>query len=154
MKSLIQKMLVSTAIAIVLLGSAGNAMGAPAHHKANLHHRASASATRAPRSGAGYNIAARVPYRPWTGGPLWAPGYPLAGPNIDIRQLLAALANSGVPIHYRGRAVRSGGSHQAAPSYDPGPSPDSSPPSDPSPAGPDTAGMNTSTNPTWPALDQ
>ena len=41
---------------------------------------------------------------------------------------------------------------QAAPSYDPGPS--SGPSFDPSPppAGPDTAGMNTSTNPTWPAL--
>ena len=36
------------------------------------------------------------------------------------------------------------GSLQAAPSYEPGPSPP--------PAGPDTAGMNTSTNPTWPAL--
>ena len=40
---------------------------------------------------------------------------------------------------------------QAAPSYDPGPS--SSPSVDSSPpAGPDTSGMNTSTNPTWPAL--
>jgi hypothetical protein len=42
------------------------------------------------------------------------------------------------------------GSRQAAPSYDPGPSPSSSP--DLSPAGPDSAGMNTSTNPTWPGI--
>jgi hypothetical protein len=47
------------------------------------------------------------------------------------------------------------GSRQGAPSYDSGPSPSSSPdPSPPPQAGPDTAGMNTSTNPTWPALNQ
>jgi hypothetical protein len=33
-------------------------------------------------------------------------------------------------------------------------SPDPSPSPDPSSAGPDPAGMNTSTNPTWPGLDQ
>jgi len=41
------------------------------------------------------------------------------------------------------------GPRQAAPSYDPGPLPDPSSP----PAGPDMNGMNTSTNPTWPALN-
>jgi hypothetical protein len=49
--------------------------------------------------------------------------------------------------------ARAGGSRQATPSYDFGPSPGASPdPSPPAAAGPDTAGMNTSTNPTWSGL--
>jgi hypothetical protein len=46
----------------------------------------------------------------------------------------------------------SGSRQAAAPSYDPGPSSSPSPDMSPPPAGPDTAGMNTSTNPTWGAL--
>ena len=38
---------------------------------------------------------------------------------------------------------------RAAPSYGDIPWSNSSPPSDPTPTGPDTAGMNTPTNPTW-----
>src|SRR5262249_28780786 len=40
-----------------------------------------------------------------------------------------------------------GGWRQPVPSYDSGPSPSPSPP-----GGPDTAGMNTPTNPTWPGV--
>jgi len=47
---------------------------------------------------------------------------------------------------------RSSGSSESSSSYDPGPSSSPSPDPPPQPAGPDTAGMNTSTNPTWPAL--
>jgi hypothetical protein len=48
--------------------------------------------------------------------------------------------------------ARASGSGQDTPSYDLGPSPSPSPDSSPAPAGPDTAGMNTSTNPTWSGL--
>ena len=46
------------------------------------------------------------------------------------------------------------GSRRAAPSYDPGPSPSPSPDPSPPAQGPDTAGMNTPTNPTWPGFGQ
>lgn len=98
MKYLIQRLLVSTAIAIVSLGSAGHAMAASLHDKASLHHKVGTPAARmayryrgrldvaaippypnysstpawAPRSRAGHDIAARPDY------PQWGRGYPVA----------------------------------------------------------------------------
>jgi hypothetical protein len=144
-KSFLHRMLVSTAIATVSLASAGHAIAASPHHKANLHHRASAAAapapygyqarldvaaippypnyssqpTRAPRSRAGYDSAARAPYPQWGGGypysqwgggyPVaqWFPGFPFAGPAIDVRGLIASIQGS-VPLHYGGKATASG----------------------------------------------
>jgi hypothetical protein len=103
MKSLIQRMLVSTAIGLVTLGSAGQAMAANPHRAATLHHRATASAAPnryqapldvaaippypnyssntapTPRSRAGYDIAARPSYPQRSVGygySPWGGGYP------------------------------------------------------------------------------
>lgn len=53
------------------------------------------------------------------------------------------------------RSRQAASSHDSAAVYDAGPSTDSSPDMSPqAEPGPDTAGMNTSTNPTWPDLNQ
>jgi len=150
MKYLIQRLLVSTAIAIVSLGSASHAMAASPHYRASLHRTAAAPAARAPyryrgrldvaaippypnysssaawapRARAGYDIAARPQYPRWGGGyPVaqWGGGYPVAGPGIDVRGLITALLG-GVPLHYGGRGMASGGGAYV----DYSPSPDTS----------------------------
>lgn len=151
MKSFIQRMLVSTAIAVVSLGSSGHAMAASPRSTVALHHRGAAPVARATyryrarldvaaippypnyssgaawasRSRAGYDMAARRPYPRWEGGyPVvqWAPGYPVAGPAIDVRGLIAAVLGGSVPLHYGGRGRDSGsGSY-----VDYSPSPDTS----------------------------
>jgi hypothetical protein len=136
MKSLIQRLLVSTAIAIVSLGSAGHAMAASTHHTPSLHHKAGAPVARtryryhgridvaaippypdyssspawAPHSRAGYEVAADQQYsRLGSGYPVaqWGGGYPVAGAGVDVRGLITALLG-GVPLHYGGKGVASG----------------------------------------------
>jgi hypothetical protein len=72
--------------------------------------------------------------------------------NMPANQWLAGCMTS----NYGGRSHHAGRSYGSGSAYDPGPSNDSGPSMDPSPSssGPDPAGMNTSTNPTWPSLDQ
>jgi hypothetical protein len=152
MKALIQRMLVSTAIAIVSLGCGGYAMAASPQHKANVNHKAGASAAQAPSryqarpvdvaaippypnyssyaapspgGRAGYDIAANAPYPQWGRSyPIlqWAPGYPVGGAGIDIGGLIAALSGSGFPLHY-GSMVAASGSD----SYDYSPAYDAAP---------------------------
>jgi hypothetical protein len=90
-------------------------------------------------------------------------GYSYGGSSVDPARIIDGLLASPWVAPYlaqyggRTRVTRSG-SRRGASSYDPGPSydsgPSSSPPdSSPAPdAGPDMSGMNTSTNPTWGAL--
>jgi hypothetical protein len=106
---------------------------------------------------AAVHVAARpahsYPYRP-------AGNFP-ARPGIDVGQLVGAMLGM-APPQYAGivqRAMRQAASHRSSGSssgtYDPSfDSPASSTPIDnsASDAGPDTAGMNTATNPTWGAL--
>jgi hypothetical protein len=154
MKSLIQKMLVSTAIALVALASAGHAMAANPHHKANLHHTAKAAAVQephhyqapldvaaippypnyssnaspAPYSRAGYDIAARPAYSQWGYGPQWGYGYPAAAPGIDVGRLIASVLGGAVPLHYGGKATASdsGSYDYSLPAYDNSPAVDTS----------------------------
>ena len=171
MKTLFQKSLVTIGLVAASLALAGNAMAANAHAKTRAIAPQTAyvdvaaispyphySSTAAPRSRSGTrdNLAARSPHSyPYRDGRSFG-----ARPGIDVRQLIAA-ALRGLPPQYGAivqNAIResashgSSRSHESPAAYDPGPS--SSPSPDPSPqsAGPDTAGMNTSTNPTWPAL--
>lgn len=150
MKTLIQRMLVSTAIAIVSLGCGGYAMAASPQHKTNVNHKARASAAPSryqtppvdvaaippypnyssyaapgPRARAGYDIAANAPYPQRGPGypvPQWALGYPVAGPGIDIGGLIAALAGGRLPLHYGGTVTASGSdSYDYSPAYDAAP---------------------------------
>jgi len=146
MKSLFQKSLVTTGLVTASLALAGNAMAANVHAK-----------TRAVPAQTPYvDVAAIPPYPSYSSTAAFA-----AGPGINVGQLIAATLG-GLPPQYAGivqSAIKESASHRSsgsnessasydsAPSYDPGPSSDTSP----SP-GPDTAGMNTSTNPTWGAL--
>jgi len=155
MKSLFQKSLVTTGLVAAMLALAGNAMAANVYAK-----------TRATAAQTTYvDVAARSPYSyPYRSGKNFA-----AGPGIDVGRLIAATLG-GLPPQYAGivqnairasashRSVRASASHRysgssaSSGSYDPGPSSSPSPDPSPPPAGPDTAGMNTSTNPTWPAI--
>jgi hypothetical protein len=135
MKSLLQRLLVSTAVAIVSLSHAGSAMAASPHHKAQAPaaHAAygyqasryqalpdvaaiapypsySSGTSPGPRSLAGYDNAARPPFSQ-SGYPAAQWGYPVAGPGMDVGQLIAGLFGGAVPLHYGGRhAVSSSGS--------------------------------------------
>jgi hypothetical protein len=141
MQSLIQRILVSTAIAIVALGSAGNAMAANPHVRARApaaqapyryqapldvaaippYPNYSPEAATPPYSRAGYDIAARPPY------PQWAGGYPVAGSGIDVGRLIGVLLGGALPLHHGGKVAVSGSG-----SYDWSTSPtyDTSPPAD------------------------
>jgi hypothetical protein len=151
MKLLIHRLLVSTAIGLVSLATAGQAMAATSHHRtvraparaAQTAYRSqapldvaaippypnySSNASPAPRGRAGYDIAARPPYPQWAGGPQWAPGYPVTG-SIDVQQLIAAVLGGGLALHYGGRlAVSGSGPHDysSSPSYDNSPAVDNS----------------------------
>jgi len=146
LKSLLHRLLVSSAIAVVSLAGAGQSMAASPHHKATLHHSAgasaapyryrapldvaaippypnySANAAPAPRAPARDDIAARPPY------PQWGYAYPVAGPGIDVRGLIAVLLGGAVPLHYSGQgAVAASGSYDdSAPAYDNSPTVDTS----------------------------
>jgi hypothetical protein len=171
MKSLFQKSLVTTALVSASLALAGNAMAANVHAKTRAtaaqtaHVNVAATppypnyfsiAAPGSRPGARGDIAARSPFSyPHRSGQNFA-----AGQRFDVRRLIAATLG-GFPPQYAKivqNAMRASGSHrssgssEASGSYDPGPSSSPSPDPSPPPAGPDTAGMNTSTNPTWPAL--
>jgi hypothetical protein len=147
-KSLLHRLLVSTAIGLLSLASAGQAMAAnPHHHRAPLHHSASATPapsryqapldvaaippypnyssgpSPAPYARGGYDSAARPSYPQWGGGyPVaqWGPGFPFGGSGIDVRQLIASVLGS-VPLHSGGRVTAAD-----AGSYDYTPSPDTS----------------------------
>lgn len=131
MKSLIQKLLVSTAIVIVPVAFAGNAMAASPHHRARApaaraayryqapldvaaippYPNYSSKPAPAPSFRAGYDIAARPAY------PLWAGRYPVAARGIDVGGLIAALLGGAIPLHYGGK-VSVSGSSDWSPSYD------------------------------------
>jgi hypothetical protein len=108
-----------------------------------------------------HHAAVHVAARPAHSSPYRAFGNFPAGPGIDVGQLIGATLGM-VPPQYAGivqNAMRQAASHRSSGtssgSYDPSfDSPASSAPIDnsASEAGPDTAGMNTSTNPTWGAL--
>jgi hypothetical protein len=141
MKLLIQRLLVSTAIAIVALGSAGNAMAANPHYKARAsaaqapyryqapldvaaippYPNYSSNAAPAPHSGAGYDFATRPPYPQWTG------GFPVAGRGIDVGQVIAALFGGALPLHYGKVAVSGSDSSDWSPTYDTSPAVDVGP---------------------------
>ena len=74
MKYLIQRLLVSTAIAIASLGSAGYATAASLHDKASLHHKVGAPAARVGYRYRGrLDVAAIPPYPNYSSGAAWAP---------------------------------------------------------------------------------
>jgi hypothetical protein len=138
MKSLIPRMLVSTAIAIVSLASTGNVMAASPHHNARVvaaqapyrqqapldvaaippYPNYSSKASPAPHFRAGYNVAGRPPYQQWGRGPV-------AGPGINVGQLVGAMLGM-VPPQYAGivqSAMKQAASHRSSGSasgtYDP-----------------------------------
>jgi hypothetical protein len=128
MKSLIQRMLVSTAIAIVALGPAGNAMAANPNLKAQAPHGYqapldvaaippypySSAASPTPRSPRGYAVAAGQAY------PQPAGSYPVAGSGVDVGQLIGAMLG-GLPPQYAGivqNAMRESASHGSSGSYE------------------------------------
>jgi hypothetical protein len=173
MKSLIQKSFVSTGLVLASLALGGHATAATAHVKARTTPPAASwqgvdvaaippypNYTDAvgpnPQRNARSNAAARPAYRYPAGGHFGAE------PGINVGQLIGGMLGM-VPPQYAGivqSAMRQAASHRSSgtssgtydPSFD---SPTTSTPIDnsASDAGPDTAGMNTSTNPTWGALE-
>ena len=151
-KSLSHRLLVSSAIGLVSLAFAGQAMAASPHHKATPHRTVSESAARAyrsqapldvaaippypnyssnaapaPRSRAGYDIAARAPYPPtaYRAQRGYGPqwGYGYPFGGPGIDvRQLIASVLGSVPLHYGGKVTVSSGSSD----YDYTPSPDTS----------------------------
>jgi hypothetical protein len=173
MKSLFQTSLVATGLVTASLALAGNAMAANVHAKTRAtaaqtayvdvaavppYQNYSSTAAPASRSSTRHDVAARSPYSyQYRSGQNFA-----AEPGIDVGQMIGAMLGM-VPPQYAGivqSAMRQAASHRSSgtssgtydPSFD---SPTTSTPIDnsASDAGPDTAGMNTSTNPTWGALE-
>ena len=151
-KSLLYRLLVSSAIGLVSLTSAGQAMAASPHHKATPHRTVSASAARAHRSQApldvaaiapypnyssntapapyaraGYDTAARAPYPPTAYRAQWGYG-PQWGYGYPFGgpgidvRQLIASVLGSVPLRYSGKVTVSSGSSD----YDYTPSPDTS----------------------------
>ncbi len=144
------RMLITAAVIVTSLALAGaSAMAAGANvHKTARTHVAQAHAA--------VHTAARQRYPHYTG----APYYSYRAP-YNVGQIIQSVLGGPLPPQYapivrnagRGSAShRSSGSYESSGSYDSGPSPSPSPDLSPPPAGPDTAGMNTATNPTWGAL--
>jgi hypothetical protein len=146
MKSLTSLIAIGLILASPAFGS--GAMAADIHAKANTRHVQVSQHRPAPR------VAARSRAT----GTRYGYGGLSVDPARIINGLLASPWVAPYLAQYGGRMRVTRGSRRAAPSYDSGPSYDPGPSSSPSPdlspppAGPDTAGMNTSTNPTWPAL--
>jgi hypothetical protein len=146
MKLLIQRMLVSTAIAIVSLASVGNAMAANPHPKARAstaqaakpHLKARMSTAQTPYRYQGWVDAAAAPSYPnysSNASPApyssrgydvaarepysqWGDGYPFAGPGFDVRQYVMAALARAAASHHGGKASGSGSYENGSPPTD------------------------------------